>query len=147
MLKNCDSYKTAFFYVSMSFLSKHSRGAKCNGKQNHQCKDCGRQFVLHPSKKVISEKDKKFIDRLLLGKIDAECSRSISLAGIARSVEVSEQWLQGYISELYASQPDDLCASLPTLAEMEACLEDKLDSYIYEIAPLKKTLMRLSQQT
>ncbi|MFN3315269.1 MAG: hypothetical protein ACK40K_00520 [Raineya sp.] len=110
-----------------------------NGKQNHQCKDCGRQLVLNPERKVVSEKDKKLIDKLLLEKI--------SLAGIARSVEISEQWLQGYISELYASQPDDLCATLPTQAEMEAYLEDKLDTYLYEIAPLKKTLMRLSQQT
>jgi len=26
-----------------------------NGKQNHQCKDCGREFVLNPEKEIISE--------------------------------------------------------------------------------------------
>lgn len=109
-----------------------------NGKQNHRCKDCGRQFVLNPSQKLISEKDKALIDRLLLEKI--------SLAGIARTMEVSEVWLQGHLSDLYASCPDDLCADVPDQASMDAYLEDKFDQYIYEIAPLKKTLVRLSLQ-
>jgi transposase-like protein len=26
-----------------------------NGKQNHQCKDCEREFVLNPEKEVISQ--------------------------------------------------------------------------------------------
>lgn len=107
-----------------------------NGKQNHFCKDCGRQFVLNPTHKLISEKDKALIDRLLLEKI--------SLAGIARSAEVSEQWLQEHISDLYASQPDDLCAQLPNQRDMENYLADKFDQYIYELSPLKKTLCRLS---
>jgi transposase-like protein len=110
-----------------------------NGKQNHLCKDCGRQFVLNPTHKLISEKEKALIDKLLLERI--------SLAGIARAVEVSELWLQSYISELYASCPEDLCADLPDQAAMEAHLEDKFDKYIYEIGALKKTLHRLSLQT
>lgn len=109
-----------------------------NGKQNHYCHDCGRQFVLNPSKKVISSQDKKLIDRLLLEKI--------SLAGIARAALVSEQWLQEYISDLYAACPDDLCADIPDQASMYAHLEDKFDTHIYQIAPLKKTLIRLSLQ-
>jgi hypothetical protein len=107
-----------------------------NGKQNHRCKDCGRQFVLNPSNKLISEKDKALINKLLLEKI--------SLAGIARTMEVSEVWLQTYISDLYASCPEDLCADLPDQASMYAHLEDKFDEYVYEIAALKKTLLRLS---
>jgi hypothetical protein len=109
-----------------------------NGKQNHCCLDCSRQFVLNPSKKVIEKRDKDLINKLLLEKI--------SLAGIARIVEVSEQWLQEYISDLYASCPDDLCAELPDQASMNTHLEDKFDAYIYEILPLKKTLFRLSLQ-
>lgn len=109
-----------------------------NGKQNHLCKDCGRQFVQNPTQKLISEKDKALIDRLLLEKI--------SLAGIARSVDVSEQYLQEHISDLYASCPDDLCADLPDQACMHSHLADKFDQYIYEIAPLKKTLLRLSRR-
>ena len=62
----------------------------------------------------------------------------ISLAGIARALEVSQVWLQGYISKLYAACPDDLCADLPHQAAMQAHLKDKFDNYIYEISPLKK---------
>lgn len=109
-----------------------------NGKQNHYCKDCRRQFVLSPSNKVISEREKALIDKLLLEKI--------SLAGIARSLEVSEVWLQGYVSDLYACTPEDLGADLPDQASMYAHLEDKFDQYVYEIGALKKTLIRLSVQ-
>lgn len=108
------------------------------GKQNHYCKDCGRQFVLHPDKKVVTSSDKALVDRLLLEKI--------SLAGIGRVVEVSAPWLQSYLSDLYASCPDDLCADLPDQASMYAHLEDKFDAYVYQIASLKKTLIRLSLQ-
>jgi hypothetical protein len=107
-----------------------------NGKQNHYCKDCHRQFVLNPENKVVTARDKAMIDKLLLEKI--------SLAGISRAMEVSEVWLQGYISDLYASCPDDLCADLPDQASMYEHLEDKFDAYVYEVAALKKTLVRLS---
>jgi hypothetical protein len=107
-----------------------------NGKQNHYCKDCTRQFVLQPDNKVVSARDKALIDKLLLEKI--------SLAGISRTVGVSQLWLQGYLSDLYASCPDDLNADLPDQASMCAHLEDKFDQYVYEIEALKKTLIRLS---
>ena len=68
-----------------------------SGKQNHLCKDCGRQFVEDPQNKVISDDTKALIDKLLLEKIP--------LAGIARVVDVSEPWLQGYVNEKYASVP------------------------------------------
>jgi hypothetical protein len=109
-----------------------------NSKQNHCCLDCKRQFVLNPTKKAIPKKDKGLINKLLLEKI--------SLAGIARCADVSEQWLQEHISDLYASCPDDLCAELPDQASMDAHLENKFDEYIYKIIPLKKTLFRLSLQ-
>lgn len=109
-----------------------------NGKQNHLCKHCGGQFVLNPSNKLVSEKDKNLINKLLLEKI--------SLAGIARTMEVSQVWLQTYLSDLYASCPDDLCADLPDQASMCAYLDDKFDEYVYEIGALKKTLVRLSLQ-
>ncbi len=121
----------------ISYPSCQSENIKLNahihhGKQNHCCKVCGRQFVLNPTQKLISEKEKALIDRLLLEKI--------SLAGIARSVDVSEQYLQEHISHLYAACPDDLCADLPDQSCMNHYLEDKFDQYIYEIAPLKKRL-------
>ena len=107
-----------------------------NGKQNRLCKDCGRQFVLDREMKLISDSDKALIDRLLLEKI--------SLAGIARVADVSQVWLQGYVSELYASQPDDLNVLIPTKEAMEEHLADKFDEHVYKIEALKKTLHHLS---
>ncbi|MBW4456832.1 MAG: hypothetical protein KME55_31470 [Nostoc indistinguendum CM1-VF10] len=68
-----------------------------NGKQRFKCYDCGRQFVEQPTKKVIDQATRELIDRLLLERI--------SLAGIARAAQVSEQWLQTYINEKYAKVP------------------------------------------
>ena len=65
-----------------------------NGKQNHKCTDCGRQFVKDPQQKRIGEATKRLIDKLLLEKIP--------LAGIARVAEVSEVWLQQYVNVKYA---------------------------------------------
>jgi hypothetical protein len=56
--------------------------------------ECGRQFVEQPTKKVIDTATRELIDRLLLERI--------SLAGIARAVQVSETWLQGYVNQKYA---------------------------------------------
>lgn len=64
-----------------------------NGKQRYRCKACNRQFVLNPTKKVISEETREHIDKLLLEKIP--------LAGIARAMEVSETWLQNYVNQKY----------------------------------------------
>lgn len=61
------------------------------------CKECGRQYVSDSTKKVIDEQTKSLIERLLLEKIP--------LAGISRSVEVSETWLQNYVNHKYAQVP------------------------------------------
>ena len=68
-----------------------------NGKQRFLCQECGRQFVLAPTKKVVYSVTRELIDRLLLERI--------SLAGIARAVRISETWLQQYVNEKYASVP------------------------------------------
>ena len=68
-----------------------------NGKQNHKCRSCGRQFVLNPTQKRISEETKRLIDKLLLEKLP--------LAGIARVADVSEPWLQEYVNGKYRSVP------------------------------------------
>ncbi len=68
-----------------------------SGKQRFKCNDCRRQFVEHSSKKVIDQAIRELIDRLLLERI--------SLAGIARAAQVSEQWLQTYVNEKYAGVP------------------------------------------
>ena len=54
--------------------------------QNYKCRDCRRQFVEDPQWRMISEETKGIIDRLLLEKL--------SLAGIARALEISEMWVQ-----------------------------------------------------
>ena len=67
------------------------------GKQRFKCHECGRQFVEHPQKQMIDQAKRELIDRLLLERI--------SLAGIARAVQVSEQWLQTYVNKKYAQVP------------------------------------------
>ena len=68
-------------------------GKSHNGKQNQKCRDCGRQFVLNPTQKRISEETKGLIDKLLQEKLP--------LAGIARVADVSEPWLQEYVNGKY----------------------------------------------
>lgn len=68
-----------------------------NGKQNHRCRDCGRQFVKNPQQKIISPETKQLIDKLLLEKIP--------LTGIARVCQVSEPWLQHYVNQKYEAVP------------------------------------------
>ena len=68
-----------------------------NGKQRFLCHECGRQFVEKPAQKLISQATRDLIDRLLLERI--------SMAGIARAVQVSEQWLQTYVNDKYAQVP------------------------------------------
>jgi len=67
------------------------------GKQRFLCKQCGYQFVEKPTNKTIDEGTRALIDRLLLERI--------SMAGIARVVQVSEQWLQDYVNMKAAQTP------------------------------------------
>ncbi|MBD2261185.1 IS1 family transposase [Pseudanabaena sp. FACHB-2040] len=60
-------------------------GRNHNGKRRFKCHDCERQFIEQPGKKIIDQATRELIDRLL--------SKRISLAGIARAIQVSEQWL------------------------------------------------------
>ena len=72
-------------------------GSIHNGKQKYVCRVCGRQFVENPKNQAISDEVKELIDKLLLEKI--------SLAGIARVIGVSEQWLQNYVNKKYDGVP------------------------------------------
>jgi insertion element IS1 protein InsB len=69
-------------------------GTTRRGKQNYKCRDCGRQFVEDPQWRPIGPDCKGMIDRLLLEKIP--------LAGIARVMNLSEDWLQRYVNRCYA---------------------------------------------
>ena len=66
-----------------------------NKKPKYKCQSCGRQFVENQTNKVISSQTKDLIARLLLEKI--------SLAGIARTTDVSQKWLQDYVNNKYSS--------------------------------------------
>ena len=56
-----------------------------NGKQNHQCKTCPRQFVQCSEQYLISDDKRGLIERLLVERI--------SLRGICRAVGVTLKWL------------------------------------------------------
>src|SRR5262245_48001816 len=70
------------------------------GKQNHQCKACGRQFVLHADNRVIGEEQRTLVERLLCEKI--------SLHGSCRAVGVSIRWLMHFLATCFAALPDHL---------------------------------------
>jgi transposase-like protein len=96
-------------------------GLNATGKQNHLCRDCGRQFVLNPLVSEISEETKSLIDRLLLERI--------SMAGIARAVNVSESWLQSYVNQKYQNLPRQL--NVPKLSDFQLVVEcDELWSFV-----------------
>jgi IS1 family transposase len=73
------------------------------GKQNYQCKQCGRQFV--EVSQQISEAERDLIRELLLERL--------SLLGICRVMKISLRWLLTFIGELYDALPDDLNVVLP----------------------------------
>lgn len=77
-----------------------------NGKQNHRCKDCGRQFVLHAENRFIDEEQRTLVERLLLEKI--------SLHGICRAVGVSLRWLMDFMVARFQAAPEDLHVQLPS---------------------------------
>jgi IS1 family transposase/transposase-like protein len=85
--------------------SRHliKNGSVHNGKSKHQCKSCGRQFVINPTKITISKETKQLIDRLLLERI--------SLRGIARVTQVSWSWLQDYVNQRLARTPRQIKVS------------------------------------
>ena len=101
------------------------------GKQNHMCKDCGRQFVKGGQNWFISDAEKALVDKLLLERI--------SLAGIGRVLGVSKSWILGYLRVKYEDLPDDLNADL-TMPEIEDYLADRLDEEIDRLAKKSKIM-------
>jgi insertion element IS1 protein InsB len=71
-----------------------------NGKQNHQCHDCGRQFVDCFEQYLVSDATRALIERLLVERI--------SLRGICRAVGVKLKWLLGFLVQCCAALPDHL---------------------------------------
>jgi transposase-like protein len=71
-----------------------------NGKQNHQCRDCGRQFVQCFEQYLISDDKRGLIEQLLVERI--------SLRGICRAVGVKLKWLLGFLVQCVEALPDHL---------------------------------------
>jgi insertion element IS1 protein InsB len=71
-----------------------------NGKQNHQCKTCPRQFVQCSEQYLISDDKRGLIERLLVERI--------SLRGICRAVGVTLKWLLGFLVQCFEALPDHL---------------------------------------
>jgi len=92
-----------------------------NGKQNHYCKACGRQFVEGPEQKLISLETKEHVRKLLLERIP--------LRGICRVMGVSLRWLLGFIASEYERLPDNLNyhASLETDKLLIWSIESEVD--------------------
>jgi insertion element IS1 protein InsB len=75
------------------------------GKQNHQCKACGRQFVASAEERLISDERRTLIEHLL--------RERISLRGICRALGVSLTWLLHFMVERFAACPEHLHVQLP----------------------------------
>jgi insertion element IS1 protein InsB len=76
-----------------------------SGKQNHQCKACGRQCVASAEERIIADEQRTLVEHLL--------RERISLRGICRAVGVSRTWLLHFMVERFAACPDHLHAQLP----------------------------------
>ncbi|ASC70523.1 hypothetical protein XM38_014620 [Halomicronema hongdechloris C2206] len=87
--ENCQKY----FTEAIDFIDfdRHSTERIHTGKQRFLCRQCGYQFMENPTDKRIDQPTRELIDRLLLERI--------SMAGIARAMQVSEQWLQDSVKD------------------------------------------------
>ena len=85
-----------------SCSSTHAKknGHLHNGKQNHYCETCGRQFVQNPEQIIILDHKRERIRKLLIERMP--------LRGICRVEGVSLGWLLCFIVDLHEQLPDDL---------------------------------------
>ena len=79
-------------------------GRTHNGKQNHRCVACSRQFVQEPNQKIIDDNTKNLVKKALLERV--------SLHGICRIFDVSMPWLLELIDGLIEEIPRDLNAEI-----------------------------------
>ena len=81
-------------------------GPTRHGKQQQQCKACGRQFAADAIDRTIAQEQRQRIAQLL--------GERISLRGICRTMGVSLTWLLHFMVECFAACPDHLHAQSPT---------------------------------
>src|SRR5690242_17346075 len=77
-----------------------------NGKQNHRCKACGRQFVRDFEQRRIPGEHRALVERLL--------NERLSLRGICRAVGVGMKWLMAFLVECYEAVPLHLNVQIPS---------------------------------
>ncbi len=87
-----------------------------NGKQNHRCKDCGRQFVEDSEKKTVSGFEKNIIEKLLVERI--------SLRGICRVMNVSLTWLLLFFRRITDNIPNDNSIIKPEKSKLSIELDE-----------------------
>lgn len=93
------------------------------GKQNHRCLSCGRQFVLDPTNKLISQETRSQIQQALLERV--------SLAGICRIFNVSMPWLLGFMDEIISSLPEHLNATVTQAEKLEVAVLELDEQWSY----------------
>ncbi len=81
-----------------------------NGQQNYRCKECGRQFVGNPKKKIISDWQKDLIKKLFMERIP--------LRGICRVMGISLSWLILFFRQVTDEIPDDLAVVKPEKSKL-----------------------------
>ena len=94
-----------------------------NGKQNHRCLNCGRQFVLDPQQKIIDEEKRSLIRQALLERV--------SIEGICRIFNISMPWLLQFINEIIEELPEDLNATVTGTEELEVAVIELDEQWSY----------------
>lgn len=94
------------------------------GDQNHKCLECGRQFVLDPQNKIVSEETKNLIRKLLIEKL--------TIGAICRIADVSKTWLLHFLKEEWRKIP--LNIDVPATPDSPALILKRLEAD--EIWPL-----------
>ena len=94
-----------------------------NGKQNHQCLNCGRQFILNPEQKIINEEKRSLIRQALFERV--------SLEGVFRIFNVSMPWLLQFINEIIEELPEDLNATVTSAEELEVAVVELDEQWSY----------------
>jgi insertion element IS1 protein InsB len=115
-----------------------------NGKQNHQCHDCGRQFVDCFEQDLVSDDTRALIERLLVERI--------LLRGICRAVGVKLTWLLGFLVKCFEALPDHLHVQ-PVLCEQNVMIQrlqveaDEMASFVQKKADKQWIWMAVDAKT
>lgn len=94
-----------------------------NGKQNHRCLNCGRQFVIDPENKIVSEQQRAYIRQALLERV--------SMEGICRIFDVSMPWLLQFAEKIVEELPENLNATVTGEDEMEVAVIELDEQWSY----------------